>query len=74
MFANSTMQGAQAGSAFGPIGAAAGSALGPVSSITDALAAGKAQTEKNAGPTTEMIRQQYSGEKEANRLYRERYE
>jgi tape measure domain-containing protein len=72
--ANSTMQGAQAGAAFGPVGAAVGAALGFVSSITNALAAGKAQAEKNAKLTTEMIRLQYVGEKEVNRLYRERYD
>ena len=60
--------------AFGPAGAAAGAALGPVSSITGALAAGKAQAERNARLTAEMMRNQYSAEKEVNRLYRERYD
>jgi len=72
--ANKTMQGAQAGAAFGPIGAAVGAALGLVSSITGALAAGKAQAEKNAKLTAEMMRNQYTAEKEVNRLYRERYD
>lgn len=70
---NSTMQGAQAGSAFGPMGVPVGAALGLISSITDALVAGKAQAEKNATLTTEMMRNQYSAEKEVNRLYRKRY-
>ncbi|MDR0505448.1 MAG: tape measure protein [Dysgonamonadaceae bacterium] len=72
--ANSTMQGAQAGAAFGPIGAAVGAALGLISSITDALAAGKAQAERNAKITAEMLQKAYIGEKEVNALYRERYD
>jgi tape measure domain-containing protein len=72
--ANKTMEGAQAGAAFGPVGAAIGAALGLVSSITGALAAGREQARRNAELTKQMINQQFIGEKDVNRLYRERYE
>jgi len=72
--ANKTMQGAQAGAAFGPIGAAVGAALGLVSSITGALAAGREQARINAELTRQILQQSYIGEKEINRLYRERYD
>lgn len=72
--ANKTMQGAQAGAAFGPVGAAVGAALGLVSSITGALAAGREQARRNAELTNQMLQQAFVGEKEVNALYRERYD
>ncbi|MDR0207346.1 MAG: hypothetical protein LBI45_08850 [Bacteroidales bacterium] len=72
--ANSAMQGAQTGAAFGPAGAAIGATLGMVSSITKIFSDNKKHREELKKQIAENQMQAYLGEFDINRLYRERYE
>jgi hypothetical protein len=71
---DAAMQGMQAGAMFGPAGAAVGAAVGLGINLTKQFSEAKAARDKLKNQIAENQRAEIIGEKDINRLYRERYE